>query len=280
MYLVLVADLLFGFERFLAYGLDIGGIDQVGAQSLMERARNAVQCAAEAHSARLTSRDPAERFLDLVSAALMSGAAHVTQRDGSIPQNANGWGWSKDDFGQKARGERIGFVGGDDLFLNRDAAFRIAKRMAGDASDGLTVSVNTLLRRLKERGHLRSTEAARETLYVRQTDNAPHADVDAEGRAKMIHLDARQILARVFFQPDQTDQTIQMPQAPYGDAGYGQFGQNGHFHQPTQGFDEYADIGPDPGPDVNETAPEYPPDYWHAHRDLQETDPFAGVYEA
>ena len=54
---------------------------------------------------------------------LVSGRAHVAAPDGTVPADPAGWGWRSDDKGDwRARGDRIGWLDGEDLYLEPEAA--------------------------------------------------------------------------------------------------------------------------------------------------------------
>jgi len=84
-------------------------------------------------------------------------------------------------------------VDGDDLYLEPEAAYTVAQRMARDAGGSLPVASKTLHKRLNERGLLVTTE--RDRLLVRKT-------VDG-GRRAVLHLKAATLLETD--QPDQSD---------------------------------------------------------------------------
>ena len=54
-------------------------------------------------------------------------------------------------------------------YLDRDAALAEVQRLGRDTGDGLTISGQTLTKRLHERGLLASTDTVRETLLARRT---------------------------------------------------------------------------------------------------------------
>ncbi|MBL8190283.1 MAG: hypothetical protein JNK38_19865, partial [Acidobacteria bacterium] len=66
------------------------------------------------------------------------------------------------------QGECIGWVDGKDLYLQPDTAHRLAQQIAA-GGEGLTVSSQTLWKRLNEAGLLASTDTARNTNKVRRT---------------------------------------------------------------------------------------------------------------
>ncbi len=93
---------------------------------------------------------------------------------------------------------RVGWLDGENLYLEPSAAYSTAQRLARDQGDSLAVSEQTLRRRLKEKGLLLSTSPRRETNTVRHR---------IEGRRReVLHLSARSLEAPVSSEPDQTDQ--------------------------------------------------------------------------
>jgi hypothetical protein len=74
------------------------------------------------------------------------------------------------------RGDRVGWVDGEFIYLDRDAAYRAARGMAADGT-GVEVSVHTLMRRLRDRGFLARVDQGREVLTVRQSIEGRRQDV-------------------------------------------------------------------------------------------------------
>jgi hypothetical protein len=97
-------------------------------------------------------------YLTALKTALVSGAAHLTALDGTRPARPDAWGWAVDDRGghlvDLPRGDRIGWVDGDDVYLDPAAAYTVARRQAAAASAALHTTEPTLRRRLREGGHL------------------------------------------------------------------------------------------------------------------------------
>src|SRR5439155_19421009 len=65
-------------------------------------------------------------------------------------------------------GSCVGWVSGETLYLDRDAALAEVQRLGRDAGDPLAVTGPTLAKRLHERGYLVSTDTTRNTLYIRK----------------------------------------------------------------------------------------------------------------
>jgi hypothetical protein len=119
---------------------------------------------------------PAIRFVELIQAALSSGKAHLAAMDESKPDECKDWGWreeeSKDEHGNsykqyRAQGDRIGWIDGDDVYLQPDAAYSMAQRLSSNG-EGLSVTSQTLWKRLNESRFLKSTESE-DRLKVKKT---------------------------------------------------------------------------------------------------------------
>ena len=106
------------------------------------------------------------RFLELLSAAISSGRAHLSNRDGNPPKQATAWGWQKVEVGTgdyartdlRPQGENIGWIDGGEIYLQADAAYAVVQRLAREGGDQLSITLPTLKKRLNERGLLASTE--------------------------------------------------------------------------------------------------------------------------
>ncbi len=79
------------------------------------------------------------------------------------------------------QGARVGWLDGQDLFLDMDSAYRAAKAMAADG-DGIVVGVQTLLRRLHESDRLKSIDERRGKLKVHR--------ILCGSRLEVLHLPA------------------------------------------------------------------------------------------
>jgi hypothetical protein len=63
---------------------------------------------------------------------------------------------------------RVGWLDGDDLFLEPEASYATAQELAREQGEGLPVSARTLHRRLKERGLLANWDDRRKRTTVRR----------------------------------------------------------------------------------------------------------------
>lgn len=172
----IVAHLAAGWWAFLAYAAAAGAVTADERAALWARGWAALGEAAGGQVRHQASGEPAGRFLDLLRAALGSGAAHVADPDGEEPDEPGAWGWRRKVVGTgdnarqewQPQGKRIGWREGDALYLDSDAAYAVAQGLGAATGDGLAVTAQTLRKRLNERGHLVSTDTARQTLTVRR----------------------------------------------------------------------------------------------------------------
>lgn len=153
------ADLLAALDLFLEFATEAGAVDDAEKDGLRERGRRAFVSTAEAQADHQRDADPAERFLSLVVSTLSSGRAHLAPRDGSHPVGdafaALGWRPSEDKLGTwRPQGRRVGWLDGDRVYLDPDAALAEAVKLADEQGVGLVVSPRTLWRHLHEAGRL------------------------------------------------------------------------------------------------------------------------------
>jgi hypothetical protein len=66
-------------------------------------------------------------------------------------------------------GDCIGWVDGDNIYLEPNGAYRVVQVAANAAGESLPVSEQTLKKRLNEKGLLASIDAKRQTLTIRRT---------------------------------------------------------------------------------------------------------------
>jgi hypothetical protein len=168
----IIGELQAGFETLLDFALACGAIDAARQAELQQECWKALLGAAAAQSGHHAAVEPAALFLGLLASAISSGRAHIAGMDGQEPPNAEALGWragsSTSAFGKMALGTRVGWVDGDDLYLDLTSAYKAAQEMASD-TEHIPVSTKTLSKRLNEAGHLRTTEKGRDRLTIRKS---------------------------------------------------------------------------------------------------------------
>ncbi len=91
------------------------------------------------------------------------------------------WGWRLVHFGReqsewRPQGKQVGWVDGDDLYVDPTAAHRVVQTMSGP-SDSVGVNEQTLRKRLREAGFLASVDEGRGKVLVRRTLQGRRRDV-------------------------------------------------------------------------------------------------------
>jgi len=181
----IIADLAVGLEYFLHYAEGSQALSADESAQLWQEAWAALARAGELHGGRQGESEPAHRFLDLVSSAIAAGYAHLASPTGSDPANPVAWGWRGREVNTglssytewMPQGKRIGWVEGDKVYLEPNAAFAVAQELGQRIGDGLAVTSPTLRRRLKEQGLLAGWDNARQTLTVRRRLEGQERDV-------------------------------------------------------------------------------------------------------
>src|SRR5918994_2828422 len=206
----IVADLALGLRYFLLFAHDVGALSGEEAEQLWLRGWVALGEAAAVQGQLQVDGEPTRRFSELLSAAMVSGRAHVADPEGDKPEDPGGWGWRRATVGTgdyervewRPLGERVGWVERDNLYLLPEAAYAAAQKQGRDSGEPLTVTERTLRKRLHERGLLLSVEGSRPTFAVRRT---------LGGRRRgVLHLSA-DFLSLHTNQPDQPDHSEEKP---------------------------------------------------------------------
>ncbi|MGH2688011.1 MAG: hypothetical protein ACRDKW_04275, partial [Actinomycetota bacterium] len=155
----------------LAFARTSGAITAARHDELLERSWRALGEAARAQAGHQSPAEPARRFLELLRGAIASGRAHIAGPDGAHPIGDEGaCGWRRDSWGSwEAKGERVGWIDGEDLYLEPDAAYAVVQRLGQEIGDRIALTPQTLRKRLKEHGALVTTETKRRMLTVRRT---------------------------------------------------------------------------------------------------------------
>jgi hypothetical protein len=184
-----VAHLAVGWWAFLRFAVAVGAMTQAEAEQMFARVWAALGEAAARQAGYQAVEEPARRFLELLSSALAAGHVHFASPEGGVPRvSPEAWGWrferiSAGEYERhewRPQGNRAGWIDGDDLYLDLEAALAGVHRISQASGSGVTVTPKTLAKRLHERGFLRSTEQHRGSLKVR------HA---LEGRRRnVLHL--------------------------------------------------------------------------------------------
>jgi hypothetical protein len=172
----IAASLGVGWRHFLNFSVASGAINQEEANAYWTAGWQALIDAAQMQDPHQEGSDPAHRFITLVVAALSSGTAHVAGPTGNEPITPEAYGWRSFTVGVgenereewRGQGLRIGWIDGEDVFLEPDAAYKAAQGIARDLGESLTITVSVLRKRLHEQGMLAAIDISRKTLTVRK----------------------------------------------------------------------------------------------------------------
>lgn len=185
----IIAHLALGMRLFLRFAAANDALSKEEADAIWKRTWRALGQLATSQTHHQDASDPAKRFVELIRAALGSGKAHLAAMNGQKPGDATvAYGWRQDTDGSadwQPQGTRIGWVDGESIYLNPDAAFSTAQQLGGAAGDGLAVTIGTLKRRLKEQHLLASWDETRQTITIRRVCEGAQHDVLHFARATL-----------------------------------------------------------------------------------------------
>jgi hypothetical protein len=176
------ADLAIGWKYFLHFALDVGAITDAEVKDYQERAGVGLKVMAQAQAAHQQAAEPVSQFLALIRSALNAGRAHIASPSGSYPaENPDAWGWRKEDSNEgpiwKPQGRRVGWVDGEDLYLDPESSHAEAQGLAGAQGESIPIGSKTLSKRLEEKQKLKTTERSRGKLTVRRLLEHKRIDV-------------------------------------------------------------------------------------------------------
>jgi hypothetical protein len=167
-----LANLLMGLRVFLDFADDAGEISSQVTQGFMDIAKDAACTLADLQAAIDHEASDAQRFVDLMRAAVSSGKAHIERSGGGKPDNARALGWRDVDIGQsggtrtEAMGTRIGWVDGEELYIDTTASLSVIKALASGLDNHLGSSERAIAKSLREAGLLSRCDKGRNTTKV------------------------------------------------------------------------------------------------------------------
>jgi hypothetical protein len=181
-----IANLLLGWAFFLDFAQDVEAIAQKERDAMLAQVKQSLFAGARDQAADIAAQDPAQRFLSLVWAAISSGKAHLAgPGEPPLPSSPLAWGWTGDADHYTPRGQLVGWVEEDNVFLEPETAFALAQQIADDQGERLTVTKGRLQRSLKEKGLLATTEQ----------DKTTNRFILQGQRRAVLHLRARDLIS-------------------------------------------------------------------------------------
>jgi hypothetical protein len=162
-----VASLTIGLSQFLTFAEEVGAITAEEAKRHSDEGWNALIETGRSQTRHQGSEDVVNQFISLLSAAINSGGAHlVNTKDNGRPDDAESWGWRTSSYGEGPLGPRIGWIEGQNVYLDPESAFAVIQKLAQSQGTTLPVTQHTLWKRLKEKGCLASTNPGRNTIRL------------------------------------------------------------------------------------------------------------------
>jgi hypothetical protein len=176
-YALNIASLALGWHEFLAFAAEAGAITAEERNGLWTRAwKTLVEVGAEQERYGRDA-EPARVYLQSLAALIASGRAHLADPHGRPPSNAERWGWMWDDAGDgtyRTRGDLVGWLDGEDMFLQPDAAYAAVRQFAEKAGVPFGNSKTAVHKALHEKGLLASiTGPGRLTIRKRTASSNP-----------------------------------------------------------------------------------------------------------
>jgi hypothetical protein len=173
----IVANLQAGFESYLDFGAESLALDVPERDCLAAECWEALRESAAAQAKHHAASEPTGMFLALLRSVLTSGRAHLEARNGGVLEGAALFGWRIGASASTPLGDCIGWVDGEDVYLEPAAAFRQVQLAGRDTGECLPISEQTLRRRLNEKGLLASVDGGRQTVTVRRSIAGASKDV-------------------------------------------------------------------------------------------------------
>ena len=157
----ILADLALGWKLFLQFAVEAEAITAGEAQDYAERARAGLLAMGQQQADHQEGAEPAAHFMRLIRSR-GDRKGHVASVLGVAPPNAGAWGWRGETVSLgdtvngdiREQGRRIGWLDGEQLYLDPEGSHAEVQKLAGDQNDSLSLSCQTLGSRLRERGYL------------------------------------------------------------------------------------------------------------------------------
>jgi hypothetical protein len=164
----IVANLDWGFARFLEFAVSAGTVSSDEADALTQRARVAFEVGRSVQTSGQHETDLVRRYLSLLKAAFTAGHVYLVEAR-ALATTPTGAPPDADSFGTTRGHVRIGWRTEEGFFLEPTLAFGAVQKMARDEGAPFPISEPTLRKRLHESGLLASTDLdTRRTLTVRR----------------------------------------------------------------------------------------------------------------
>jgi len=175
-YALNIGSLALGWHEFLGFAAAIGAITAEQREATWSRTWKALVDTGAEQARYGRDADPVRIYLQSLAALIAQGRACLADTQGRAPADATRWGCKWDDVGDgsyRTNGDVIGWIDGDDVYLQSDAAYTAARKFA-ETSLPLSITKHALHKQLHERGLLASiTGDGRLTIRKRVAGGLP-----------------------------------------------------------------------------------------------------------
>src|SRR5262249_23214025 len=143
-----LAHLVVGWRYFLRFAAEAGAIDATERQALEARVAAAVCELGLAQARHHQDAEPAAPVLPPLRSWVVSGRAHVAGPKGEdLGKHSRAWGWRLRTIGTgdhahdewQPQGRRVGWLEGEHLYLDPEAAHAEAQKFAAEKGESLAV---------------------------------------------------------------------------------------------------------------------------------------------
>lgn len=169
----MLGKLIAAGEATLAWGLKQGYIDQKDHNRLVREMTTAVLQSGNSQQSYLETADPVEIFRACLRQVLGANQAHLRTLNGGIPKNPTMLGWTAENSYSdlptyKSHGPCIGWINwnDDEMLIEINTGYNAVRKVAGQE---LTLTKQTLFKRMKDAGALTRTDETRQRNTIRIT---------------------------------------------------------------------------------------------------------------
>jgi hypothetical protein len=143
-----IASLATGWSWFISWAQSEGILPPEEVQQATDAIYGHLDHLAETQANYLREADPVEHWVSLLRNALRSGLCYVSPRNAGALDLGEEWGWHEGDH----KGDHIGWVDANGVYLLPDATYRVIAKMTRDSGTGWAWTKRATWSRLLDRG--------------------------------------------------------------------------------------------------------------------------------
>ena len=189
------AHLMIGLEQFFAFAVHVGALTESERAAHLQAAAVVFAENGKIQDLHQRDEDPVAVFRELFDGVLASGRGHLADASKNrVPVDPQRFGWRLHPYGAGdaateewlARGECLGWVKGDDMYVNPEVAYSAVQKLAREQGRSLPVQSQTLWKLIHERHLLVTVSGDRHRARV----------VCGGQQRRVIHLSADRVLGK------------------------------------------------------------------------------------